>query len=84
MVKKIKKQLKSIIFFVKIIIKLNQSITENQNILENPDAHAKLSQTETPENLFVRRSSKYLIKPENLTLVKLMFAKVFPIKFYQF
>ena len=57
--------------FNKIIIDLNNYYIKDINI------------TKTVNNsTFIRKSYKYLVKPENVTLLKLMLAKDFQIKFH--
>jgi len=57
--------------FNKIIIDLNNYYIKDTNITKS-----------ISNSTFIRKSYKYLVKPENITLLKLMLAKDFQIKFY--
>lgn len=57
-----------------ILISINNSFVQDENDSSDNSLENK--------NLFVRKSQKFLIKPENISKVKILFAKEFPIKFY--
>lgn len=64
--------------FNRIIIDINKAFSHETNTSSDGiEFHSPQD-----SGLFIRKSQKYLIKPENLTKVKLLFAKSFPIKYY--
>jgi SPX domain protein involved in polyphosphate accumulation len=63
--------------FNKIIIDLNKYYIKDIKDIKDINLTKSVS-----NSIFIRKSYKYLVKPENITLLKLMLAKDFQIKFY--